>query len=87
MVRKIDELGRIVLPAEYRQALGIREKDSLELALEPDKITIRKPELGCHFCGAAVNLIHIGDEYVCKACIERLHEAKDGAVLYPIKVN
>jgi len=49
MVRKVDELGRIVLPIEYRKALKIGEKDSLELILEKDRITIQKPELGCHF--------------------------------------
>ena len=37
MERKVDELGRIVLPIEYREALGIREKDNLELILEPDR--------------------------------------------------
>jgi len=87
MVRKVDELGRIVLPIEYRKALGIREKDSLELILEPDRISIKKTELGCHFCGAAVNLVNIGSEYVCRDCIDRLHGAKEGEVLYPIKID
>ena len=87
MIRKVDELGRIVLPAEYRKALEIKEKDSLKLILEPDKIIIKKPVLGCHFCGMAVNLIHIGDEYICKACIERLYKAKDDEVIYPVNAE
>jgi transcriptional pleiotropic regulator of transition state genes len=87
MIRKVDELGRIVLPIEYRDALNIQEKDELEISLKTDEITIRKPILGCHFCGAAVNLVQIGNECVCKLCIERLHNARVGEVLYPKKVD
>jgi transcriptional pleiotropic regulator of transition state genes len=68
MTRKVDELGRIVLPAEYREALNIHEKDELEISLKAaDEITIKKPVLGCHFCGAAVDLVRIGKECVLQA--------------------
>jgi len=87
MMRKVDELGRIVLPVEYREVLNIREKDELEINLHADAITIKKPVLGCHFCGAAVDLVRIGKECVCKPCIERLYYAKVGDVLYPERVD
>ena len=72
---------------EYRKALNIKERDEVDLVLESDKITIQKPVSGCHFCNSAVNLVRIGNEYVCKACIQRLHEAKAGEVLYPVSVE
>lgn len=87
MTRKVDELGRIILPIEYRKALNIREKDEVDLVLESDRITIQKPVLGCHFCNSGADLVRIGNEYVCRACIQRLHEAKTGEVLYPISVE
>lgn len=87
MMRKMDELGRIVLPVEYRDALNIHEKDELEISLKADEITIRKPILGCHFCGAAVDLVRIGNKCVCRPCIERLYHAKVGEVLYPERAD
>jgi AbrB family looped-hinge helix DNA binding protein len=41
IVRKIDDLGRVVIPAEYRRVLGIKEGDELEIGLENDRVTIR----------------------------------------------
>lgn len=87
MTRKVDELGRIVLPIEYREALNIKEKDEVSLALEADKITIQKPILGCHYCNSAADLVRIGNECICKKCIQRLYEAKVGEVLYPLHVE
>ncbi len=87
MIRKVDELGRIVLPIEYREALKIKGKVDVDLKLEDDKITIRKAVFGCHLCGAATNLIRIGNECFCKSCIQRLHEAKDGDILYPLSIE
>lgn len=81
MIRKVDELGRIVLPIEYRQTLSISEKDELEITLDFDKITISKPIVGCHFCQSTAALVQIGREYVCRECIQRLQDAKDGEVL------
>ncbi|MPN26977.1 hypothetical protein SDC9_174404 [bioreactor metagenome] len=87
MIRKVDELGRIVLPAEYRDALNIHEKDELEISLKADELTIRKPIWGCHFCGVAVDLVRIGKESVCRPCIERLYHSKVGEVLYPERAD
>lgn len=87
MTRKVDELGRIVLPIEYRQSLNISEKDELEITLDSDKIIIRKPIAGCCFCQSTVNLVQIGRDHVCRECIQRLHDAKDGDVLIPAKAE
>lgn len=78
MIRRMDELGRIVLPAEYREALNIHKKDELEISLKAGEITIRKTAFSCHFCGAVVNLVQIGNECVCGSCIDRSHNIKAG---------
>jgi AbrB family looped-hinge helix DNA binding protein len=41
IVRKIDDLGRVVIPAEYRRVLGIKEGDELEIELDNDRVSIR----------------------------------------------
>lgn len=83
MTRKVDELGRIVLPAEYREALNIKAKDDVDLNLEQGKIIIQKTVLGCHLCGATASLVRVGNECFCECCIQKLHEAKAGDILYP----
>lgn len=85
MTRKIDELGRIVLPIDYRQALNISEKDELEITLDFDKIIIRKPIAECRFCQSTAALVQIGREHVCKECIQRLHDAKEGEMIFSTK--
>lgn len=87
MTRKVDELGRIVLPIEYRQTLNISERDELEITLDSDRIILRKPIAGCHFCQSTAALVQIGREYVCRECIHRLQDSKDGDVLIPAKAE
>jgi len=53
IVRKVDELGRIVLPIELRRTLGIDEKDPLEIYVDQEKIILKKYEPACVFCGNA----------------------------------
>ena len=69
VVRKVDELGRIVLPVELRRGLNIEEKDSLEIYVEGDRVILRKYAPGCLFCGQANYVIHFGGKNVCKDCI------------------
>ena len=56
VVRKIDELGRIVLPIELRRSLGIGEKDPVEIYVEEDKIILKKYNDSCVFCGQAKDI-------------------------------
>ena len=85
MLRKIDELGRILLPAEFRQALHIKKEDELEIILKINEMVIKKAISGCVFCSAASKLVWIGDLCACRSCIERLHNAQDHEVLYPVR--
>ncbi len=72
IVRKVDELGRVVIPIELRRTLDIAEKDSLEIYVDGDKIILRKYEPACIFCGNAYNVQHFRGKNVCKSCIEAL---------------
>lgn len=53
IVRKVDELGRVVIPIELRRTLGIEEKDALEIYVDDDKIILKKykPSMTCHITG------------------------------------
>ncbi len=72
VVRKVDELGRIVLPKELRTVLGINEKDSIEIFTDNDKIILQKYQPACTFCSNANNIIYFGGKRVCADCIEKL---------------
>ncbi|MFC4323950.1 AbrB/MazE/SpoVT family DNA-binding domain-containing protein [Litchfieldia salsa] len=53
IVRKVDELGRVVIPIELRRTLGIAEKDALEIYVDDEKIVLKKykPNMTCHITG------------------------------------
>ncbi len=72
ITRKIDELGRIVLPIELRRGLGISEKDALEIYVEDDKIILKKYKQACVFCNNDENLVDFNGKYVCADCIAQL---------------
>lgn len=72
MVRKVDELGRVVIPIELRRTLGIGEKDSLEIYVDEEKIIFKKYEPACTFCGRASDVIYYKNKIVCKECVEQL---------------
>jgi len=86
-MRKLDELGRVVIPIEYRRQLGWQEKDGIEMILTDNPIVLKKAVDGCIFCNAAIDLVKTGNYCVCRDCINRLHEAKNGDVLYTTKVD
>ena len=72
IVRKVDELGRIVLPIELRRNLGIEIKDPIEIYVDGDYIVLKKYEPACIFCGNAKDVTRIHDKNVCANCISEL---------------
>ena len=72
IVRKVDELGRIVLPIELRRTLDIEEKDSLEIYMDGPSIVLRKFQPACIFCGNHDHLLEYHNHNVCAACREAL---------------
>lgn len=74
MVRKVDNLGRVVLPIELRRNLGIDIKDPLEIYVDGDTIILKKYEPACIFCGNAKYISTIHGKIVCRDCINELKE-------------
>lgn len=68
IVRKVDELGRIVIPMELRRTFNIDVKDPLEIYVDEDKIILTKFEQSCIFCGATDQMLSFKDKYVCRNC-------------------
>lgn len=72
IVRKIDEVGRIVLPIEIRKTLGIDTRDAVEIFVDSDQIVLRKYEPSCIFCGNADNVKMFKGKLVCASCAKQL---------------
>ena len=72
VVRKVDELGRIVIPIELRRTMGIEEKDALEIYVDNDKIILKKYEPACIFCGNADEVLNYKGKNLCRTCLTEL---------------
>lgn len=72
IVRKVDELGRIVLPVEMRRTLDIAEKDALEIYVEGENIILRKYQAACIFCDSTKDLISYKGRNVCSDCVSKM---------------
>ena len=70
VTRKIDELGRVVIPMEVRRELGIEPKTPIEISVEGSNIILHKNEGKCVICGSDNKLIEFKDKKVCKKCLE-----------------
>ena len=72
IVRKVDELGRIVLPIEIRHTLDIKPKDGVEIYVDGNSIVLRKYQPTCVFCVNSRNIINYKGKNVCQNCIDGL---------------
>ncbi|MDQ3962878.1 MAG: AbrB/MazE/SpoVT family DNA-binding domain-containing protein [Actinomycetota bacterium] len=72
VVRKIDELGRIVLPSELRRVFGIKEGDELEISVDGEKVILEKRQDVCVFCSAGNPTIDFHGRSVCENCAGEL---------------
>ena len=72
IVRKVDELGRIVLPIELRRTLDIAEKDALEIYVEGSSIILKKYRPNCVFCDSSKDIITFKGKNVCPKCLKEL---------------
>ncbi len=72
VVRKLDELGRIVIPIELRRTMDIAIKDTLEIFVDGDQIILKKYHPACIFCNDARDVILYKGKLVCKNCLEDL---------------
>ena len=86
IVRKMDALGRIVLPIEYRTALGAHSGDEFVLTLTGDAIRLRKkPANVCMFCGGAADIRITPKGCLCRACAKDLSQSIHHVDMFPTK--
>lgn len=76
IVRKMDDLGRVVIPSELRRTLGIEEKDGLEIFVEGDRIILQKYAPGCTFCGDVEAIDHLFGKPVCGVCVSKIKQLR-----------
>ena len=72
IVRKVDELGRIVLPVELRRTLNINIGDPLEIYIDGESILLKKYEPSCIFCAEAKNVHKYKGKNICASCMSEL---------------
>lgn len=74
IVRKVDELGRVVLPIELRRNLDVAEKDALEIYVDGNTIILKKYEPACIFCGDARDVQNYKGKNICPHCMKELKQ-------------
>ncbi|MEA2501125.1 MAG: AbrB family transcriptional regulator, transcriptional pleiotropic regulator of transition state [Actinomycetota bacterium] len=73
MARKVDDLGRVVVPAEMRKSFGIREGDYLDISVDDDRIILVKRQDACVFCRATEDLKEFRGRMICTGCLAELN--------------
>ncbi len=77
IVRRVDELGRIVIPIELRNKLKIAEKDPIEIYVDGSSIILKKHEESCIFCGSTKNLSEYKDKLICSKCLQNINKIEE----------
>ena len=72
IIRRVDELGRVVIPSEIRNQFNIVEKDPIEIYVDRSSIILKKFEPNCIFCGNTKNLIEYNDKLICEDCSKKI---------------
>lgn len=76
IVRRVDDLGRVVIPMELRKTMDIKEGDPLEIFVDGDRIIFRKYQPGCMICDSVdIDIVIDGKKQLCKSCGELIVEA------------
>ena len=77
IIRRVDELGRVVIPIEIRNKFDIVEKDPLEVYVDGNAIILKKYEPNCLFCGKNKELAVFSDKLICDKCISKISDIKE----------
>ena len=78
IVRRVDELGRVVLPIELRRTLDIELRNPLEIYVEGDMVILKKYEPACIFCGEAKDVSDFKGKNICGQCVQEIVDAAEG---------
>ena len=76
IIRRVDELGRVVIPIELRNQFNIVEKDPIEIYVDGSSIILKKFEPNCIFCGNTKNLYNYNDKLICADCSNKIANLK-----------
>lgn len=74
VVRRIDQLGRLVLPKELRRTLGIGNEDPIEIFVNGENIILRKYQISCIFCDNSSDIVEYKGKSICNNCLEELNK-------------
>lgn len=77
IVRKVDELGRVVIPIEIRNQFQIVEKDPIEIYVDGSSIVLKKYEKSCLFCGNSKKLVEYKGKLICSKCLKQINDLND----------
>lgn len=80
IIRRVDELGRVVIPIEIRNQFNIAEKDPIEIYVDGSSIILKKFEPNCIFCGNTKNLLNYHDKLICKNCSKKIGQLEENEV-------
>lgn len=72
IIRRVDELGRVVIPIEIRTQFAISEKDPMEIYVDGNSIILKKYQPNCIFCGNSKKLINFEGKLICKKCANNI---------------
>ena len=74
IVRQIDDLGKIVIPRELRETMGLKRRDSMKFYVDEGRIVLEKYDVGCFFCGDLEKTFDFAGITICKNCLEKMNE-------------
>ena len=77
IIRRVDELGRVVIPIEIRNQFNIVEKDPIEIYVDDSSIILKKFEPNCIFCNSTEHLVELNNKLVCENCTKKLNSLQD----------
>lgn len=77
IIRRVDELGRVVIPIEIRNQFNIAEKDPIEIYVDGSSIILKKFEPNCIFCGNTKDLLNYEDKLICKKCSRKIAKLEE----------
>ncbi len=78
IIRQIDRMGRIVLPAELRRSMDIEVADTMEIFVEGDAIILKKYHPACIFCDSCREIVRFKGKTVCAKCLRQLRASPEG---------
>ncbi len=74
IIRRIDDLGRVVIPKEIRRRIGAEDGDPMEISINGNQVILEKYEVGCVFCGDhGSGVIEFKDKYACRDCLSQIN--------------